>query len=88
MTTDYIEKRFQKCISIHKRRKIFKDNPILDTPAAKPPQPDDDIVAFLFPNKSDKRLRKIQATTIAAAGPLTILWSNLVEQDMEKVAVH
>lgn len=85
--TDYIEKRFRKCISVDKRRKMFKDNPIPDTPAAKPPQPDDDIVAFLgndFPNKSDKRLRRIQATTIAAAGPLTTLWSNLVEQDMEK----
>ena len=60
---------------------------IPDTPAAKPPQPDDDIVAFLgndFPTKSDKRQRRIQATTIAAAGPLTTLWSNLVEQDMVK----
>ena len=66
---------------------MFKDNPIPDTPAAKPPQPDDDIVAFLgkdFPNKSDKHLRRIQATTIAAAGLLTTLWSNLVEQDMGK----
>ena len=63
---------------------MFKDNSISDTPAAKPP---DDIVAFLgkhFPSKSDKRLRQIQATTIAVAGPLTTLWANLVEQDMGK----
>ena len=85
--TDYIETRFRKCIPVDKRRKMFKDNPIPDTPAAKPPQPDDDIVAFLgkdFPSKSDKRLRRIQATTIAVAGPLTTLWANLVEQDMGK----
>ena len=83
--TDYVEKRFRKCIPVDKRRKTFKDNPIPDTPAAKPPQPDDDIVAFLgkdFPSKSDKCLRRIQATTIAVAGPLTTLWANLVEQDM------
>lgn len=83
--SDYVEKRFRKCIPVDKRRKMFKDNPIPDTPAAKPPQPDDDIVAFLgkdFPSKSDKRLRRIQATTIAVAGPLTTLWANLVEQDM------
>ena len=51
---DYVEKRFRKCIPIDKRKKMFKDNPIPDTPAAKPPQPDDDIVAFLgkdFPSK-------------------------------------
>ena len=42
-------------------------------------------VAFLgkdFSSKSDKHLRRIQATTIAVAGPLTTLWANLVEQDM------
>ncbi len=83
--TDYVETRFRKCIPVDKRRKMFKDNPIPDTPAAKPPQPDDDIVAFLgrdFPAKSEKRLRRIQATTIAVAGPLTTLWANFVEQDM------
>ena len=66
---------------------MFKDNPIPDTPAAKPPQPDDHIVAFLgndFPNRSDKCLRRIQATTTAAAGPFTTLWSNLIEQDIGK----
>jgi hypothetical protein len=84
VVTNYIEKRFRKCISVDKRKKMFKDNPIPDTPAAKPPQPDDDIVGNDFPNKSDKRLRRIQATTIAAAGPLTTLWSNLIEQDMGK----
>ena len=83
--TDYVEKRFRKCVPVDKRRKMFKDNPIPDTPAAKPLQADDDIVAFLgkdFPSKSDKRLRRIQATTIAVAGPLTTLWANLLEQDM------
>ena len=45
------------------------------------------LVAFLgndFPNKSDKHLRRIQATTMAAADPLITLWSNLIEQDMGK----
>ena len=85
--TDYIEKRFRKCIPIEKRRKMFKDNPIPDTPAAKPPLPDDDIMAFLgndFPTKSNKRFRRIQATTIAVAGPLTTLWANILEQDMDR----
>ena len=66
---------------------MFKDNPIPDTPAAKPPLPDDDIMAFLgkdFPAKSDRRLRRIQATTIAVAGPLTTLWANMLEQGMDR----
>ena len=52
--TDYVEKRFRKCVPVDKRRKMFKDNPIPDTPAAKSLQADDDIVAFLGKNFSVK----------------------------------
>ena len=34
--------------------------------------------------KSNKRLRRIQATTIAVAGPLTTLWANLLDQEMDR----
>ena len=85
VVTDYIENRFRKCIPKEQRKKMLKDNPVPNTPAAKVPQSDDDIVAFLgqeFPVKADKRLIRIQATVLAVSAPLATLWANLVEQDL------
>ena len=64
---------------------MLKENPVPNTPAAKVPQSDDDIVAFLgeeFPLKADKRLIRIQATVLVVSAPLATLWANLVEQDL------
>ena len=47
VVNDYIEKRFRRCIPREQRIKMLRDNPIPSTPAAKVPQVDDDIVAFL-----------------------------------------
>ena len=85
VVTEYIENRFRKCIPKEQRKKMLKENPVPNTPAAKVPQSDDDIVAFLgqeFPLKADKRLIRIQATVLAVSAPLATLRANLVEQDL------
>ena len=85
VVNNYIEKRFRRCIPREQRKKMLRDNPIPSTPAAKVPQVDDDIVAFLgqeFPHKLDKCLSKIQGTTVAVAAPLATLWANLIEQKL------
>ena len=61
---------------------MLKENPVPNTPAAKVPQSDDDIVGQEFPLKVDKRLIWIQATVLAVSAPLATLWANLVEQDL------
>ena len=81
----YVEKRFRKCIDKEKRKKMFSENPVPDTPAVHPPQADDDIVTFLgrsFPQKQDDRLRRIQATIVTSVSPLTKLWGELLEQNL------
>jgi hypothetical protein len=65
---------------------MLRDNPIPSTLAAKVPQVDDDIVAFLgqeFPHKLDKYLSKIQGTTVVVAAPLATLWANLIDQKLK-----
>ena len=85
VVTEYIETRFRKCIPQEQRKRMLKENPVPNTPAAKVPQADDDIVAFLgqeFPLKADKRLMRIQATVLSVSAPLATLWANLVDQNL------
>ena len=82
---EYLEVRFRKCIEKDHRKRMARDCPLPDTPAAHPPEPDGDIVDYLgkdFPHNSDKQLRRIQATILATSAPLTHLWSELVDQKL------
>ena len=73
---EYLEVRFRKCIEKDHRKRMARDCPLPDTPAAHPQEPDGDIVDYLgkdFPHNSDKQLRRIQATILATSAPLTHL---------------
>ena len=85
VVTECIETRFRKCIPKEQRKKMLKENPVPNTPAAEVPQADNDIVAFLgqeFPLKAEKRLMRIQATVLSVSAPLATLWANLVDQNL------
>jgi len=80
--TGNLEKHFRHVLNKTSRSVMHKEHHIPHTPAAKPPWVDKFFKQYLgshFPSNEDRQLTKVQSAIIRACGPMTSLWSELVD---------
>ena len=85
--TKYLEKHFKRCLTKEEREAIFKEHPRPDTKVCSVPLPDKYITDFLgskFPREQDTQDKKIQASVLAIARPLTSAWQSLQDAGLEE----
>ena len=66
---------------------MHKAHPVPRCTVTKPPVVDPFIKDYLksrFPKHEDGELVKLQSAMLKVCGPMTCLWSNLIEQDILK----
>ena len=84
---DYLEKHFRRSLSKKERKAMIKADPRPDCEAASTPEVDEFIQTFWkgrINNNLDGDLKQIQTALLNATGPLTGLWSQLLEQGVQK----
>ena len=83
----YIEKYFRRVLSKQERAAMLKADPKPKTPAGAPPTLDEHLQTFWRQRldlKQDNELKDIQNAVLYTACPLAGLWSQIVEQDLDK----
>lgn len=90
----YIDKHFRRSLSKEERTAMLKRHPKPDVEAALPPKLDSFVADFAgkkLDKGRDSQLAKIQGAMLYAAGPLTNLWADLIEQGLTNdsdAAIH
>jgi hypothetical protein len=90
----YIDKHFRRSLSKEERTAMLKKHPKPDVEAALPPKLDSFVADFAgkkLDKARDSQLAKIQGAMLYAAGPLTNLWADLIEQGLANdsdAAIH
>ena len=82
--TEYLEKHFRCTLSKASRTAMHKAHPVPRTFAAKPPVVYKFVKDYLksrYP-KQDGELAKLQSAMLKACGPMTCMWSDLIEQNL------
>ena len=83
----YLEKHFRASLDKDVRKEMHKEHPVPRTPAMKVPKVDRFVLDHLnkrFPRSRDAELGTIQAALLRCAGPLSCLWSELIDNDLLK----
>ena len=84
---DYLETHFRASLHKDVRSAMNKAHPVPRTPALKVPKVDGFVLDHLkqrFPKSRDHELGTIQAALQRCAGPLSCLWSELIDNDLLK----
>ena len=84
---DYLEKHFRASLHKDARNAMHKAHPIARTPAMRVPKVDDFVQDHLkqrFPKSRDHELGAIQSALLRCTGPLTCLWSELIDNELLK----
>lgn len=90
----YIDRHFRRSLSKEERTAMLKRHPKPDVEAALPPKLDSFVADFAgkkLDKGRDSQLAKIQGAMLYAAGPLTNLWADLIEQGLANdsdAAIH
>ena len=85
--TEYLETHFRSSLHKDVRSAMHKAHPVPRTPVMKVPKVDQFVVDHLnqrFPKSRDAELGTIQAALLRSAGPLSCLWSELLDNDLLK----
>jgi len=85
--TQYLEIHFRSSLQKDVRSPMHKVHPVPRTPAMKVPKVDRFVLNHLsqhFPKTRDAELGTIQAALLRSAGPLSCLWSELLDKDLLK----
>ena len=83
----FLDKHFNRCLSDEERKAIRKDFPKPDCPVMSVPKLDEDVKEQLKKRGKDphfgaeKTLYKVQEQVLDVAGPLTCLWSDLLNKE-------
>ena len=83
MILNFINTKFNSCLSRAVRDSISGSYSKFDVPSLKTPEADKDVVSILgkhFPSKEDKRLAAVQSAILASSAPLLSLMSDLISQ--------
>ena len=87
VVSDYLERHFRRSLSKKERTAMLKRDPKPSTPVSAPPEIDPYILTF-WKNKidlaADNQLKQLQSTLLYTAGPLAGLWSQIVDQGLNK----
>ena len=84
---DYLETHFRRCLSKKERKAMLKADPKPDCEAMTTPEVDDFLQTFWkgkINNTQDGDLKQIQTALLNGAAPFCGLWSQLIDQGMEK----
>ena len=82
---EYLEEHMRHTLDKKTRGPMHRDHPIPNTPAMKPPQVDKfikDHLASRFPAREDGDLSRVQSALLRACGPITCMWSELIEHGL------
>ena len=83
--TEYIEKHFRRTLNKTSRTAMHRAHPVPRTAVTKPPVVDQFVKGYLksrFPKQEDGELAKLQSAMLKICGPMTCLWSELIENDL------
>ena len=87
VVNDYLERHFRRSLSKKERTAMLKRDPKPSTLANTPPEVDPYILTF-WKNKidltADNQLKQLQTALLYTAGPLAGLWSQIVDQGLNK----
>ena len=87
VVNDYLERHFRRSLRKKERTAMLKRDPKPSTPANTPPEVDPYILTF-WKNKidltADNQLKQLQTALLYTAGPLAGLWSQIVDQGLNK----
>ena len=92
--TNYLEQHFHSSLSKDVRNSMHKTHPVPRTPIMKVPKVDRFMADHLkecFPKSRDGELGIIQSALLSAVGPLTCLWSDLLDNNLladEKATIN
>ena len=84
---DYLEKHFRASLHKDARNAMHKAHPIARTPAMRVPKVDGFVQDHLkqrFPKSRDHEPGAIQSALLRCTGPLTCLWSELIDNELLK----
>lgn len=92
----YLESNFRTTLDKDVRKIMHKEHPVPRTPVMKAPKVDQFVLDHLsnrFPQSRDNELGTIQKALLRVAGPLSCLWSELIDNDLVKdedsvISVH
>ena len=83
--TNYLEKQFRSSLDKDVRNSMHKMHPVPRTPVMKVFKVDRYVMDHLrqrFPKSRDGELGTVQAALLSAAGQLTCLWSDLLDNNL------
>ena len=84
--SEYLETHFRRTLVEEERRSMLSTHPRADTDVLKLPKVDAAVLSWLgtkYPKSVDGRFSLVQKAVHAATGPLTCLWSAMVEDGSE-----
>ena len=85
VVTEYLEKHFRRTLNKASRTAMHKTHPVPRTTVMKPAVVDQFVKDYLksrFPKQEDGELMKVQSAMLKVCGPMTCMWSDLIEQDL------
>ena len=83
--TNYLEQHFRSSLSKDVRNSMHKTHPVPRTPVMKVPKVDRFMADHLkerLPKSRDSELGIVQSALLSATGPLTCLWSDLLDNNL------
>ena len=83
--TEYLEKHFRRTLTKTTRAAMHKAHPVPRTAVTKAPIVDQFVKDYLksrFPKQEDNDLGVLQSALLKVCGPMTCLWSDLIENNL------